>query len=220
MEDIHILEIVAKIGALVGTKDTQGEAEQGPEMDSVPGVIVNITQVMDLRMAVMTWGNTVIRLSVEDLVNLQLTIQATLFRKTGLEESTTTAATEVVGLVGIHLDVVFFTNNFFYNKAKIVGNRVTKGFAYQLTWILNGEGNLAFLVPVGTWVQLAFTYPLCVVLDDRLDFKVRSKTEFLQSGPDCEELVSSFRVEPDIALKILHGLLLNLRDMLPGIVIA
>ena len=53
------------------------------------------------------------------------------------------------------------------------------------------------------------------MLNNTLDLEIIRDVKFLQSGPDCKEFVASFRVEPDLAFQILHGLGFHLHDVLP-----
>lgn len=84
---------------------------------------------------------------------------------------------------------------------------------------MNGEFNLAVLIPVRADLELAFSNPLGIVLNDAFDFKFVIEVEFLLSEPDSEQFVPSFSIEPDLAAQILHRLLFNLDNMLPAFLI-
>ena len=75
-----------------------------------------------------------------------------------------------------------------------------------MTGVLNGEGDLQVLVPIGTYRQSSFPDPSRVILNDAGNLEVVRDVEFFQSGPDCEKFVSSFSVEPHFAAEILHRL--------------
>ncbi len=85
--------------------------------------------------------------------------------------------------------------------------------------ILNSKLDLQVLVPVAGYFQLSVFDPLGIILNDAFDLEVGLDIEFLQSEPDCEKFMASFRVEPDLATQILHGLDLCAYDMFPVFVI-
>jgi hypothetical protein len=60
-------------------------------------------------MAVMASSDAVICTSGLNLCVLQLSILETLFLESGLKKSAASAATIIVGTIGMHLDEVFFT---------------------------------------------------------------------------------------------------------------
>jgi len=80
-------------------------------------------------MTVMAWGNGILSAGIHDLFRFQFTVRTPCIRKSRLQESTTAAATIVVGLVGSHIDEIFFTNDLLNNVAEIIGNGVTEGLS-------------------------------------------------------------------------------------------
>ena len=186
MEHIHILEVVTQVFALVGSEDAQGEAEQGPQVHGLPGVIQLIAQVVDLGVAVVAGGDGVSRFGGQNLIGLELAVGPALIRVAGLQETAAAAAAEVVGPVGVHVDEVFFTDHRLHHEAQVLGDRIAECFAHQLAGILNRELDLAFLVPFRAGLQLAFSDPLSIILNDAFDFKFVIKFEFLRSEPDRE----------------------------------
>jgi hypothetical protein len=117
-------------------------------MQGVPGAVIMFGQVMDLGMAVMTRGDGILSAGILDLFDLQPSILTAGFGKSRLQETTTAAATVVVGLVGRHVDEIFLADHLFHHIAQIIGHGITEGFSYQLTGILDGESDFQVLVPV------------------------------------------------------------------------
>jgi len=75
----------------------------------IPAVM--LAQFMDLCVAVVTAGNTVVRARGLYLLIFQLSVFETLILESRLEETTATAATIVVRPVGLHVDEIFFADN-------------------------------------------------------------------------------------------------------------
>ncbi len=163
----------------------------------------------------MAGGDAIRGAGGQDLVRLDLAVLPAFFGIPGLEETAAPAAAVVVGLVGSHVDEVFLTDHALDNKAKIVGNGITKRFSYELTGILYRELYFQIFVPVGIDLELSFFYPLGVQLDDALDFKIVGNVEFFESGPDCKEFVPSLGVEPDLASKVVDRLSLYFNNAFP-----
>jgi len=168
-------------------------------MNGLPRMIVDIAQVMDLSMAVMARCNAVIRLCCQDLVCFEFPVVTPRIRIPGLEKSAAAAAAIVVRPVGVHFDEIFFTHHRLHGISQILGHRVPKGFANQLTGILNRKFDFQVFVPVGVDLQLPFFDPLGIILDDASDLKLVLDIEFFQSGPDCKKFVPSLGIEPDLA---------------------
>ncbi len=145
---------------------------------------VMLTEFVNLRVAVVAAGDAVIRAGFLDLLILELAVLQAFLLESGLEETAAAAATVVVGLVGLHVDEVFFTHDGLDHESEIIGNGIAEAFPDDLTGILNRELDLPVLVPVGVDLQLAFADPLCVVLINVLYFKVVLEVELFQSGPD------------------------------------
>jgi hypothetical protein len=145
-----------------------------------------VAQVVNLGMAVVAWGNGVGGFGGQNLVGLELAVGPAFIRVSGLQEPAAAAAAEVVGTIGVHVDKVFLTDHRLDHEAKVLGHRVAEGLANQLAGVLNGELDLAILVPIGTRFQFALADPLGVVLNDAFDFEVVVELEFIQSEPDCK----------------------------------
>jgi hypothetical protein len=123
-----------------------------------------VANIMDLGMAVMAAGNTIIGPGSDDLVEFYLAISAALFGKSRLQESTAAATAIIIRFIRGHFDDIFFPHHRFNNKPQIVGDWVTKTLSDNLAGILDGEFYLAILVPVGIDLQSPFTNPFCIVL--------------------------------------------------------
>jgi hypothetical protein len=141
-------------------------------------------QVMNLRMAVVTRRNAVIRSGFRHLLKFQATIVTPGFRKAGLQKSATAATTKVIGSVGCHVDKVFFSHNGSDDEPEILGYGIPQRLSHQLAGILDREFYPTFLVPVRRNVELSFSNPLGVIFDDALDFKIVFDIKFGQSDPD------------------------------------
>jgi len=104
---------------------------------------------MNLGVAVVAGGDGVVGLGCQDLVGLEIAISTPFVRKTGLQEPAAAAAAEIVGTVGVHVDEILFTDHLFDHETQVFGHGVAEGFAHQLARVLDGELDLAVLVPVG-----------------------------------------------------------------------
>lgn len=131
---------------------------------------VMFAELMNLRMAVVAGGNAVIRTGCLDLLVFNFPVGQTFVFEARLEKSATAAAAVVVGMVGLHVNEVFFTDYGFHNKTQVVGNGIAIAFSDNLAGILNREFNLQVFVPVGTGFQPTFTDPFCIVFVNVFDF--------------------------------------------------
>lgn len=145
---------------------------------------VMLAEFVDLRVAVVAAGDAVVGTGGFDLLVFELAVLQALFFEAGLQESAATAAAEVVGAIGLHVDEILFTDHGFDHKSKILGNGVAVAFTDDLTGVLHRELDLQILVPVGVDLEFAVTDPLGVIFVDVLDFKIVFQVEFFQSGPD------------------------------------
>jgi hypothetical protein len=107
-----------------------------------------LTELMNLGMAIMAAGDTVIRAGFLYLFVLQPAEFQALFFEAGLEKTATAAATIIIRPVGLHINKVFFSDDGFDYISQIFGNRIPKTLAHDLTGILNGKFNFQILVPV------------------------------------------------------------------------
>lgn len=108
---------------------------RGPVLGRTLGQFVN------LGMAVVAGSNAIIGSGGDNLIQFPLSVlQAFLFIGI-LQESTTAAATIVVGHVRIHIDEVFFTDAGFEDKPEILCQGIAKGFPHQVTGILGSKFN-------------------------------------------------------------------------------
>jgi hypothetical protein len=172
-------------------------------------------QIMDLRMAVMTWGDTIVCFGFHNLSEFQFAVFPACLRIAGLQKSPSPAATEIIGSIGLHVDKIFLSHHAFDDKTKIFGNGVPKGFSDQLTRILNRKFYFQVLVPIGTDLEFSLPNPLGIVLDDTSGFKIVWNIEFFQSDPDCEKFMPSLGIEPYPAAEIIHGLGLDPHNIFP-----
>jgi hypothetical protein len=117
-------------------------------MNRVIFTLKMIRKIMDLGMTVVACSNTIIGSSRHDLVKFNLPVMMPGIRVAGLQIPAATAATVVVGLVGMHVNEVLLSHNGLHNKAQIIRHRIPKALAHDLTRILNRKLDLQILVPV------------------------------------------------------------------------
>ena len=139
---------------------------------------------MNLCMAVVATGDTIIRAGLLDLLILQPAEFQPLFFHAGLQKTTTAAAAIIVGPVGNHINKIFFTDHRFDHISQVFGNGVAKRLAYDLTGVLDGKFNLEVLVPVGIDLEPSFPDPFGIVFINVFDDKVVLDVKFFQSCQD------------------------------------
>ena len=139
---------------------------------------------MNLSVAIVAGGDAIIRSGGLNLIVLDLSVFKALLLEPGLQEAASPAAAEIVRPVGVHVDEVFFSDHGLDNKTQVFGNCVTVALTNDLAGVLYSEFDFKVFVPVGIDLEPAFTDPTGIVLINALDFKVVSKIEFFQSGPD------------------------------------
>jgi hypothetical protein len=145
---------------------------------------VMFTELMNLGMAVMAAGDTIVRAGRLYLFVLQPAEFQTLLFHAGLEETATAAAAIIVGPVGDHINKIFFADDRFDHIAQIFGNGIAKRLAHDLTGVLDGKFNFEVFVPVGVDLEPAFPDPFGIVFIDVFDDKVVFDVEFFQSCQD------------------------------------
>jgi hypothetical protein len=143
-----------------------------------------LAELMNLSVAVMTAGDTIIRAGSLNLFILQLAEFQALLLETGLEETAAAAATIIVRPVGLHINKIFFTNNGLDHEAQILGDRIPIALAHDLTGVLHRKLNFQILVPVGIDLELSLADPFGIVFIDVLDDKIVLDVEFFQSCQD------------------------------------
>ena len=117
MKHIHFFQILSQIFPFIRAQNTERKTNQGPQMDGVPFVIVNLTEIMHLGVTVVARGDAVIRLGIQNLLRFKFTVFAPLFGKTGLQKTTPAAAAVIVGTVGLHVDKILFADDSFDDVA-------------------------------------------------------------------------------------------------------
>ena len=145
---------------------------------------VMLTELMNLGMAVVAAGDTVIRAGLLDLLILQPAELQPLFFHAGLQKTAAAAATVIVGSVGDHINKIFFADNRFDHVSQVFGNGVAKRLAYDLTGVLDGEFNLEVLVPVGIDLEPSLPDPFGIIFIYVFDDKVVLDVELFQSCQD------------------------------------
>ena len=184
MEYIHFFQIISQVFPFVRPEHSQRKADECPKVDYRVITAIMLTQFMNLGMAVMTSGNTVIRSRGFNLIIFQLSIYQALILEPGLQESAAAAATVIVRFIGLHVNEIFFTHHRLDHKTKIIRNWVAIALSNNLAGILNRKFDFQVLVPVGIDLQFSFTDPFCIVFINVFNFKIVFDVEFFQSGPD------------------------------------
>ncbi len=145
---------------------------------------IMLTQFVDLSMAIVASGDTIIRTGGLDLIVLELSIFETLFLESGLQETAPPTAAKIIRTVGVHVNKVLFSNHRLHHETQIFGNRIPIALANDLARILHGKLDFAIFVPIGIDFESAFSDPTSIILINTFNFKVVSDVEFFQSGPD------------------------------------
>jgi hypothetical protein len=184
MKNQNILEVIAQVNPFIRPQNPQRKADERPHVNDGIVAAVMLTELMNLGMAIMATGNTVIRAGCLYLFVLQPTELQTLFFHAGLQKTAAAATTIIVGPVGRHIHKVFFPDDRFDHIAQIFGNRVAKGLTNNLAGILHGKFDFQILVPIGIYLELTLPDPFSVVFVDVLDDKVMLDVEFFQSCQD------------------------------------
>ena len=143
-----------------------------------------LTQLMNLGMAIVTAGDTIIGAGGLDLLIFQFSEFQALFLETGLQKTTATPAAVIIGSVGLHINEVFFAHHGFDNKTQIFRYRIAVCFANDLAGILNGELDFEVLVPVGIDFKFSLTDPFGIIFVNVFNDKVVFEVEFFQSCQD------------------------------------
>ena len=143
-----------------------------------------LTELMNLGMAIMAAGDTVIRTGILYLLVLELAEFQTLIFHAGLQKTASATATIIVRPVGMHINKIFFPDDRFNHIAKVFGNRIPKSLAHDLTGVLHGKLNFQVLVPVGIDLEFSLADPFGIVFIYILDDKVMLDIEFFQSCQD------------------------------------
>ncbi len=145
---------------------------------------VMLAELMNLGMAIVAAGNTVIRAGRLYLLIFEPAEFQTLFFHTGLQKTAAAAATIIVGSVGHHINKIFFPDDRFDHVSQVFGNGVSKSLAHDLTRVLHGKFYFQVLVPVGIDLEPSFPDPFGIVFINILDNKIVLDVEFFQSCQD------------------------------------
>jgi hypothetical protein len=176
-------------------------------------------QIVNLCVAVMTGRNAIIRFCSHYLLKFAFAVLAPGFGKSGLKESPAAATAVVVRLVGSHLYKIFLAHNRFNNIPQVICHGIAQTLTNQLARVLYGKFYSAIFVPVGIDFEFSFPDPLGIILNNALALEIVLDIEFFQPDPDCKKFVPSLRVEPDLALEIIHCFGFDRYNMFPTLII-
>jgi len=76
MEDINIFQIIAKIRPFIRSKNTQRETDERPYVYCAVSSAMVMPHIMNLGMAVMTAGNTIVCTSRDDLLVFKFAVRS------------------------------------------------------------------------------------------------------------------------------------------------
>lgn len=80
-------------------------------MDCMITSLIVLGKIMNLGMAIVTWGNAIISRSIHNLFELQFAKLTSLLSVTRLKITAASAAAIIVGLVGMHLHKVLLPHH-------------------------------------------------------------------------------------------------------------
>jgi hypothetical protein len=149
MKYVNLFQVITQIGPLIGSENSERQADQRPDMDGLIRSMKMMPDIMDLGMAVMATGNTIVSSGGNNLVKFQFTVGPAFFRISCLKKAAAAAATIVVRFVRGHFDNIFLADHRFDNKPQIISHWVSESLAHDLTGILNGEFDFQILIPIG-----------------------------------------------------------------------
>ncbi len=164
MKDIDILEIIPKIRTFIRPQNSQGQTDKRPKMNSAIGSAKMMSDVMNLGVAIVTTGNTIISACGYYLVKLELAVGPALFSIARLEKAAAAAATVVVGLIGGHFYHIFFADYLSDDIPQIFSHGIAIAFTDDLTGILDSKLYFSLPVPLGIDLQSTLTDPFGVIL--------------------------------------------------------
>jgi hypothetical protein len=153
-------------------------------MDDLVTAAEVLTEFVNLGMAIVTSGHAVIGAGGPDLIVFEPAVRQPGILIARLEESAAAAAAVIVRSVGVHLDEIFFPHHRFHNKPEVFCNRIPKGFADDLTRILNRKLDLEVLIPVGVDLQFSLPDPFGIIFVDIFYLKGVFDIELFQSCQD------------------------------------
>jgi len=176
--------IIAQVFTLVRSQYSQRKTDKRPQVDNGVTAAEMLAQFMNLGMAVVTPGDTIVGACCLDLLVFQFPVFQPFFLKARLQESAATTAAIIVGPVGLHINEILFTHHGLDDIAQIFRNRIAKCFTNDLAGILNGKLYFQIFVPVGINLQFSLPDPFGVIFINVFDDKIMLEIEFFQSCQD------------------------------------
>jgi hypothetical protein len=180
----YILEIIAQVFTFVRPQYPQRKTDKRPQVDNGVATAEMFAQFMNLGMAVVTPGDTIVGARCLDLLVFQLSVFQPFFPKARLQESAAAAAAIIVGPVRLHINEIIFTHYGLDDKAQIFRDGVPIRLPHNLAGILNGKLYFQIFVPVGIDLQFSFPDPFGVIFINVFDDKIMLNIEFFQSCQD------------------------------------
>jgi hypothetical protein len=184
MKNPNVFQVVIQISAFIGSQNSEGKTQQGPQMNHSVMAFIMFGHVMDLGVAVVASRNAVISPGSLDLLVFQPSVLTAFIRISGLEKTTPAAAAIIVGPVGGHVDEVLLAHHGFHHIPQVFGIRVAITFPDDLAGILDRELDFPTLVPLAGRLEFALANPFGVIMINLYNLKGMGNVEFLQSGPD------------------------------------
>ncbi len=180
-----------------------------------------MSDILYLAVTIVTGGNDIGCPGRHDLIEFNFAVGPPLIREPGLEGTAPAAAAKIIHAVGNRINEVFFTHNGLDHKTEIINNLVGPALPTDIAGILNRELGTDVFIPVGIDLQLAFTNPLRIQLDNSNKFKFMRYLEFTQSFQDCKVRVPSLGVDHHGTFEIIvymKSKLLN--NVLPAFIVS
>ena len=79
MKNVDIFQVVSEIGSFIGTKDAKRQTDQCPDVNGTVMSTKMMADIVDLGMAVVTAGDTIIRTGCHNLIKFNFPIGAAFF---------------------------------------------------------------------------------------------------------------------------------------------
>jgi hypothetical protein len=184
MKNGYILEVITQIFPFIGTENAKRQADQCPKVYDPIMAFVVFAEFMYLGMTVVAGRHAVCCAGCLDLVVFKFAVGQALFLEPRLEKTAAAPTAVIVGLVGRHIDKIFFSHDRFNDKSQIVGNGITVTFADDLTGILSRKFDFQVFVPVGVDFKFAFADPFRIIFVNVLYDETMLDVEFFQSCQD------------------------------------
>jgi len=219
MKDQDLLEVFPEVFSFVGSQNTEGEANQGPQVNHVIPSAIVLAEFVNLGVTIMTPRNTVCRTGFLYLPIFESAVFQPGFLISRLKKAAASAAAVIVGSIRLHIDEVVFSYEGFHDQPKVFRYRIPIAFPNDLARVLNREFDFEILVPIGIDLELSLADPLGVIFIDVFNDKIVRNVEFFQSCQDREGDVPSLGIEKDLTPQSVRLVCRRPGDVFPGLIV-